>query len=419
MKKTRVAQSAPAFLFLLGLPFLAAQNAPAKLTPLEELGKKLFFDKALSTPAGEACAACHAPSVGFTGPEEVLNDAGAVYEGAVAGRFGNRKPPSAAYAGGSPKLHRNEEGEFVGGMFWDGRATGDALDDPLAEQALGPFLNPLEQNMPDKKSVVLAVRKSDYAGMFTKIWGPSALDAEHDLEGAFTRIGRAIAAYERSAEVNPWSSRFDDFWRAARAKGLEVEDIDDANASKFANLGLTETELQGLVLFSTKGQCSACHVLSSEKGLPPVFTDYTYDNIGVPKNSANPFYLQDRSFNPQGPAWVDEGLGGALKAMDKYKAAASKNIGKHKVPTLRNVDLRPSPGFVKAYMHNGFFKSLEDVVRFYNTRDKPEARWPSPEIAANLNRTEMGDLGLTPAEEGAIVAFMKTLSDRRSRPPTA
>jgi cytochrome c peroxidase len=413
MKKATVAASALALLFLIGLPFLSAQKAPAKLSPLEELGKRLFFDKNLSTPAGQECAACHAASVGFTGPEETLNEAGAVYEGAVTGRFGNRKPPSAAYAGGSPILHRNENGDFVGGMFSDGRATGETLDDPLAEQALGPFLNPLEQNMPDKKSVVLAVRKSDYAGLFAKIWGPSALDAEHDLDGAFVRIGRAIAAYERSSEVNPYHSKFDDFWRAAEAKGLEVEEIDAVNAPKFANLGLTETELHGLVLFNTKGLCSRCHVLSPEKGRPPVFTDYTYDNIGVPRNPMNPFYAQGRQFNPDGPAWVDAGLGGTLKAMDKDKALAAENAGKHKVPTLRNVDLRPSPNFIKAYMHNGFFKSLEDVVHFYNTRDKAEAGWPAPEVAANVNNDEMGDLGLTRAEEGAIVAFMKTLSDRR------
>ena len=85
------------------------------------------------------------------------------------------------------------------------------------------------------------------------------------------------------------------------------------------------------------------------------------------------------------------------------------NWGKHKVPSLRNVDLRPYPGFVKAYGHNGYFKSLEDIVHFYNTRDVQN--WPPPEVAVNVNTAELGNLGLTPAEEADVVAFLKTLSD--------
>ena len=115
------------------------------LTPQQQLGKSLFFDTNLSTPTGQSCAVCHAPNVGWTGPDEDINEAGAVYEGAVPGRFGNRKPPASAYAGDSPILYYDGT-KWVGGMFWDGRATGWTLGDPLAEQALGPFLNPLEQN---------------------------------------------------------------------------------------------------------------------------------------------------------------------------------------------------------------------------------------------------------------------------------
>jgi cytochrome c peroxidase len=109
------------------------------------LGKHLFFDTNLSDPPGQSCAVCHAPGVGWTGPDQAINAAGAVYEGAVPGRFGNRKPPASAYAGDSPILYYDGT-KWVGGMFWDGRATGWTLGDPLAEQAQGPFLNPLEQN---------------------------------------------------------------------------------------------------------------------------------------------------------------------------------------------------------------------------------------------------------------------------------
>jgi cytochrome c peroxidase len=394
------------------LSSLIAQSAPSKLSTIEELGKRLFFDRNLSSPAGQDCAACHALSVGFTGPDEHANKAAGVYEGAVRGRFGNRKPPAAAYAGGSPKLHLNEAGEFVGGMFWDGRATGEVLGDPLAEQAMGPFLNPLEQNMPDAKSLVQAVRGSDYARLFEKVFGAGALDPAKDPQIAYASIGRAIAAYERSAEVNPYSSEFDGFWRAAKAKGLEVDAINESNVKDFRNLGLSERELAGLVLFNTKGLCSNCHVLTSAEGKPPVFADYKYDNLGIPRDPANPFYGQDKAFNPAGKAWTDPGLGGFLETVDKYKAYAAKNMGKHRTPTLRNVDKRPAPGFVKAFMHNGYFKSLKDVVHFYNTRDVAGAGWPAPEVAANVNTTEMGNLGLTAAEEDAIVDFMKTLTDK-------
>lgn len=135
-----------------GIVLAFATAGAQSLTPIEELGKKLLFDPNLSTPAGQSCAACHAPGVGFTGPDSAINAAGSVYAGAVHSRFGNRKPPTAAYGGDSPVLYFDEEeGLWIGGMFWDGRATGWTLGDPLAEQAMGPFLNPLEQNLPSAK----------------------------------------------------------------------------------------------------------------------------------------------------------------------------------------------------------------------------------------------------------------------------
>jgi cytochrome c peroxidase len=410
MKRSLIIAAAAAALGLIIV--LSARTEAVTLSPLEELGKKLFFDTRLSSPPGQDCAACHGPEVGFTGPTEHLNRASGVYEGALKGRFGNRKPPAAAYAGWSPKLHLAPSGEFVGGMFWDGRATGEDLGDPLAEQAMGPFLNPLEQNLADAKSLVAAVRTSEYARLFERVFGPGSL--EGDAQKAYANIGRAIAAYERSAEVNSFSSVFDGFWRAASAKGLKVEAIGPANESDFRGLGLSDGEVRGLVLFATKGKCANCHVLTPvAPGLPPIFADYKYDNLGIPRNPANPFYHQGKAFNPDGPAWADPGLGGFLQTIERYKSLAAANMGKHRTPTLRNVDKRPRPGFVKAFMHNGFFRSLKDVVRFYNTRDVAGAGWPAPEVAANVNTAEMGDLGLTGDEEDAIVVFMATLTDQR------
>jgi cytochrome c peroxidase len=116
-------------------------------------------------------------------------------------------------------------------------------------------------------------------------------------------------------------------------------------------------------------------------------------------------------FNPAGMSWIDPGLGGFLANLPDYATYAPQNMGKHKVPTLRNVDKRPDDGFVKAYGHNGYFKSLKEIVHYYNTRDVVGMGWPAPEVPENVNTAELGNLGLTDAEEDAIVTFMKTLTD--------
>ncbi len=395
------------------VPIEKEELTAQELTPKEMLGKRLFFDANLSTPPGQSCASCHGPTVGWTGPDSDVNNTTVVYPGAIPTRFGNLKPPTAAYAGSSPPLHIDEEGTFVGGMFWNGRAAGWDLGDTIAEQAMGPFLNPLEMNMPDKKSVILKVQESDYAGLFREVWGPDSLDAEIDIDGTYERIARSIAAFERSFEVTKFTSKFDDFWRKTQEAGLDITDIDETNMDQFKGLGLDDDEVHGLMLFNTTGLCAECHILTSEDGkTPPLFTDFTYDNLGVPKNPDNPFYTQDKEFNPDGKDYVDKGLGGFLEGTEKYAQYAKDNMGKQKVPTLRNVDLRPYEGFVKAFTHNGFFKTLKETVNFYNTRDKEGSDWPPPEIADNLNVDEMGDLGLTDEEEDLIVLFMKTLSDR-------
>lgn len=378
-------------LTILLIPITGVTVTFAELTPMEELGKELFFDK-LSSPDSMSCSDCHAPSVGFTGPNPGINKRGSVMRGAVPVRFGNRKPPSAAYATLSPVFHYNEEeGLFIGGNFWDGRATGETLGNPAADQALGPFLNPVEHNNPSKEAVCRQIEDSQYVQLFIDVWG--AIDCETGLDVTYDQVGLSIAAYEASVEVNPFSSKYDYF-----LLGL---------------VDLTEQEAWGLELFEGKALCSACHPSEGEKAL---FTDFSFDNLGVPKNPENPFYDMDEIYlddgspiNPLGDAWVDPGLGGFLKNRPEWSNMASDNMGKHKVPTLRNVDKRPGNGFIKAYMHNGVFKSLEEVVSFYNTRDV--ADWPPAEEPANVNTDELGDLGLTLEEEAAIVAFLKTLTD--------
>ena len=394
---------------------LNAQDAA--LTPNEELGKSIFFDDNLSINQNQSCASCHGPEAGWTGPESLINDGGAVYEGSILGRFGNRKPPSAAYATVSPIFHMDKRGLFVGGNFWDGRATGEKLGNPAADQAQGPFLNPVEQALPDSACVVYRVCTAIYPVSFEDVWGAGACDivwptdietvcaaegetvdlSEADRaksDTAYDAIALSIAAYEDSPEVNAFTSKFD------YAKNGKVK--------------LTKQEQKGFALFKGKGKCRLCHLSLARN---PLFTDFTFDNLGIPQNPENPAGTA--------PDFIDSGLGGFLMNAGYPEDVYLAEWGKHKVPTLRNVDLRPDEDFVKAYGHNGYFKSLEGIVHFYNTRDVKEECtgdyteaealaadcWPSPEVPENVNIDELGDLGLTPEEEAAIVAFLKTLSD--------
>ncbi len=387
-----------AMLLTLFVGSALAQDEPS-LTPTEQLGKLIFFDNNLSINANQSCASCHAPEVGWTGPLGEINAHGAVYEGSIPGAFGDRKPPSSAYATQSPILFIDKKGLWVGGNFWDGRATGEKLGNPAADQAQGPFLNPAEQALSTAADVVTRVCAASYGSQFREVWGDDICNPEN-VDLAYDDIALSIAAYEASPEVNSFTAKFD---YAAKGKAK-----------------LTRLEQRGYALFQGKGKCKLCHLSS---GKQPLFTDFTYDNLGVPKNPENPVY----SYNPD---FIDLGLGGYLENAGYPQDVYLAEYGKVKVPTLRNVDLRSEAGFVKAFSHNGYFKSLEGIVHFYNTRDvlsvcpgdftEAEALaancWPEPEVAINVNTSELGDLGLTPGEEAAIVAFLKTLSDGYHNP---
>lgn len=404
------------------------------LSAREQLGKSIFFDDQLSIKRNQSCATCHDPAAGWTGPDSAVNAREAVYEGSVVGRSGNRKPPSSAYAATHPKLHLfidKEENEqlFVGGNFWDGRATGEELGNPAADQAKAPFVNPVEQALPDMLCVAYLVCNpiTTYPVSFEEVWGDGAcaiswpedfdkMCAQEQIavrlpnkevkkaSKVFDQIALSIAAFEASKEVNPFSSKFD-----KHMKGQAT---------------LTDIEQTGFDLFKNKGKCAECHVLDPGPGdTPALFTDFTYDNLGIPKNPENPFYTMPSEINPQGRLWVDNGLGGFLKTRSDFRERWLDNIGKHKVPTLRNIDKRPHPDFVKSYGHNGYFKDLKQIVHFYNTRDtlaicwggegeiEGETCWPPPEVTLNVNTDELGDLKLNDAEEDALVAFLKTLTD--------
>ena len=331
----------------------------------QQLGKQIFFDTSLSSPVGQACSSCHSPSSAFTDPDKELP----VSRGANPERFGQRNTPTVAYAMFSPAFHFDqEEGIFFGGQFLDGRASS------LQQQAVQPFLNPLEMANPDKYSVIEKISQSSYADQFKVVYGETIFN---DIELAFESVADAIASFEMSNEVNPFNSKFD----------LYIE----------GKVTFTAEEQRGLELFINpdKGNCAACHPASGDTPeQPALFTDFSYDNLGVPANPDSPFLSQDLEFNPAGSSFVDLGLG--------HELASINENGKFKVPSLRNVALT-SP-----YMHNGVFNSLQQVLDFYNERN---ADGIVPEALDNVNNDELGDLGLSDQEKSDIISFLKTLSD--------
>ncbi len=355
------------------------------------LGRKIYFDSRFSEPSGmQSCSSCHLPQMGFVGMGSIASTPttrgfiAGIAEGAVSGAYGGRKPPSAAYATYSPTFKLNGE-DFEGGLFWDGRATGLRLGIPAAEQALGPFMNPVEQNHPSKESVLLKIKNDpEFMTLWRAVWGNNMpLNTESEISQNYDRIGLAIAEYEASSEVNQFSSKYDAYTRK--------------------QVDLTPIEKQGLSLFNGKAKCDKCHASDSKGNVPAMFTDFGYENIGLPTNLdfLNPLN--------RGNAPTDFGLGGVLinSQNSNWKTLASQNMGKFRTPTLRNVAKGEAN---KRFMHNGVLKSLEEVVHFYNTRDI-DPTWRSPEVIMNLERDDVGNLGLSQKEELAIVAFLRTLSD--------
>jgi cytochrome c peroxidase len=461
--------------------------APGSSQFTQALGKALIYDQTLSVNNNLACATCHIPYAGFTGGSSFFNATTSALPGSVpitnaAGkgpdeRISARRPQTYAYAPFSPVLHFNSTVmDFYGGNFWDMRAGGIRLENPAAEQAQGPPTNPVEMGNFDIVTYVYKISKSQYASFFEEYWGKGSLSsinfppniatfaatpgpppnpdpllamisqADQNLViSAFDHAAQSMAAYESGPEVSPFSSKFD---FALANPTLSV---------------LTADELAGWNLFRGKAKCNTCHLDGTENittgtitpadaaDIAPLFTDFTSSNIGTPQNFALPFLFENHpdqfgyTANPAGIMFLDLGVGAFLANLSlavqlgepsgpgigtgqnpnpAWVPLAPQFNGKVQVPTCRNVDLRPYPGFVKAYMHNGYLKSLKAVVHFYNTRDTLNGGthlpagmpgegityWPFPEVNVNVDQT-IGHLGLTDAEENQIVLFLQTLSD--------
>lgn len=360
---------------------------------LARLGQMIFNDSNLSEPRGTACVACHQPGKGFAGNH---GSRIGVALGSQAGALGLRNAMTNSYVGFIPALSfvtTNGETEALGGHFWDGRS------DTLALQALGPLLNPLEMNNPSRQAVVNKIAASRYAGLFRQTFGANVL-ADTDL--AFTQIGVAIEAFERAA-LQPFSSKYDAYVRGQAT--------------------LSAPEMRGMALFRdpTRANCAGCHLMNPESGNPQdsLFSEFTYYATGIPRNATIPRNADSTFF--------DLGLCGPERTAPTLPADVAPGVtvanfcGKFRMPTLRNVAERP------AFMHNGFFKDLREVVRFYSTRasdpqhwyggstlpnDLPSAYYGNLEVTkAPFNRAPGSGAVLTEAEVGDIVAFLGALSD--------
>ena len=238
------------------------------LTGAQLLGKRIFEDTNLSEPRGQSCASCHAPKHAFQGNNG--SPIGAIAAGSTPDKLGTRKTPTIMYKTYSPAFgfYKDEdEGkqtlEAKGGQFWDGRAS------DLAEQATGPLLNPIEMNNPSIEAIVEKVKAGGYADLVKAVFGA---DAFADPKSAMGQLTSALFAYEATERFAPFSSKFDDYLRG-KAK-------------------LTPVEARGFELFTNpkEGNCIACHVGKSNSKDPTdwIFTDFTYDALGVPRNPAIP-----------------------------------------------------------------------------------------------------------------------------------
>jgi len=446
---------------------------------VETLGKLEIYDPNLSVNNNLACSYCHDPMAGFANGSSVLS----IYTGGsnpgsvpitVAGaypdnRIAKRNPQSYNYSPYFPPLQFNTtQGDFYGGNFWDARASGFRLQNSAAEQAQDPPLDTQEMANPDSACVVWKLSQSVYASFFETVWGAGSLsgitfpgntaqlcsvpggavnppaqklplsptDRTH-AQQAYDYFGLAIAAYEIGSEVSSFTSKFDAFLAGT--------------------VKLTAAETRGYDLFRGKANCNTCHLdgrsntqtpgeidTGMATNAAPMFTDFTYNNLGLPMNLTLPWYSENHpdqfgfTANPLGVGFIDFGVGLFL---DGYYGSPPPNfdwialnpffVGKFQTSTLRNAAQMPPPTppstvFVKAFMHNGYLSSLKEVVHFYNTRDKfafnvqsghcPKGTvekvtcWPTPEEQDNKNMT-IGNLGLTNAEENDLVAFLQTLTD--------
>ena len=459
---------------------------------VQTLGKLMNYDLNMSVFKNMACASCHLPYAGFSGPIPSVNLTMIAYPGSFRFRAGKRTAQRYTYSPWYPVLQLNEtQGLFFGGNFWDSRATGYLLQNPDAEQAQHPPVDTQEMGLPDTACIAFRLSQAEYRPLFEQVWGMGSLDIKfpHDTEqicatpgGAavfgtdttpvklspedrtqanrvFDNWGQSLDAFEKSKEVSPFTSKFDAFLASPTTTPL------------------TPDEMAGYALFRGKAACNTCHVdgrgstqtpgtggdghpstttgtdTSHAATVNPLFTCFGSANEGLPLNPRNAFYYQTTpdffgfTPNPFGFAYRDLGMGTFLRSgfgsapnpNSEWIPFAPATDGQFEVSTARNVAMTPlgctteapGPFFQKEFFHNGYIKSLKQLVHFYNTRDvyafpvtsghcppgtiEKVTCWPMPEVRNNLDMTT-GNLAMTDHEENQVVAFLQTLTDGFTKP---
>jgi cytochrome c peroxidase len=365
---------------------------PPSAAALTAMGRLLFSDPDLSTAGNMSCATCHDPKRSYGPPNNL-----AVQRGGNGRSSGVRAVPSLMYAQNTPAFTEHffdDEGDEgidqgpAGGRTWDGRVQS------AHDQARVPLFSPFEMANPDADAVIAKVRRAAYAARFRAAFGANIFS---DKSLAFKAILMALEAYQQSAaEFYPYSSKYDAWLRHQAA--------------------LSPRELRGLAAFEDpeKGNCARCHPSAVRKGAFPQFTDFGYAAIGAPRNAGIPANSD--------PRYYDLGLCGPLR---RDLSDKKEYCGLFKTPSLRNVAKRP------VFLHNGVFRSLRDVVRFYAERDtQPQAWYPraadgSVEKFDDLPAEYRGNVDTQPPFDrhageasalsdediGDIVVFLQALSD--------
>lgn len=368
------------FLFIIAVQLSLNVIAADTLNSKEALGQRLFFDPILSLSRSQSCATCHDPGQAFIDKRDNASQgAGSLGHDGVS--MGDRNTPSAGYANQIPAFHQRQDGEYIGGLFWDGRAA------DLETQAGGPPLNPIEMAMPNKQEILKRLEQDpNYAMAFKNLYGEEVFGSN---EATYEALKQSIAAFERTDFFSPFDSKYDRYLKG--------------------DYQLTEQEELGMTLFFSKqfSNCNECHQLNKRPlTQQETFSDYRFHNIGVPVNSLL------RKANNSANDHVDQGL------LNNPAVKDAQHQGKFKTPTLRNVAI------TGPYMHNGVFQDLKTVVAFYNQyNSKNPKNKINPETGKPWNRPEVQEtLALDLLKKGsaldqkgidAIVAFLKLLTDKR------
>src|SRR6266478_5693015 len=459
---------------------------------VQTLGKLLNFDENMSPFQNRACAFCHMPYAGFSGPIPSVNLTMVAYPGSFQFRAGKRTAQRYTYSPSFPVLNYNEtQATFFGGNFWDSRAPGYKLGSPDEEQAQGPPVDTQEHALPDTACIAFRLQTAVYKPFFIEVWG-DAIDTikfPHNTEeicetpGGAKVFGTNIMPIKLSPANRSIANDVYDHWAQSLDQYETSPDV-SAFSSKFdaflgdpATFPLSADEMAGYNLFKGKANCNSCHLdgrstaptppppegtapNSEDTGAAadtrPVFTCFGSANLGLPLNPRDAIYYQSTpdffgfTANPFGFGFRDLGLGTFLRSgpgswaspNDDWTQFAPSSDGKMQTSSARNVALvppqcptteAPGPYFQKEFFHNGYIKSLKQLVHFYNTRDVAAFQfnvtsghcptgttekvdcWPMPEVPNNIDMT-IGKLGLSDTEENQIVAFLQTLSDGFTRP---